>query len=107
MSLDIYLVAVRPTVVHSANITHNLGKMARAAGLYEVLWRPEENGFEFAAQLIEPLRDGLQQLLENPEKFKALSPDNGWGTYSHLVKFVRDYLDACIEYPDAQVEVWR
>ena len=26
--------------LYSANITHNLGKMADAAGLYEALWRP-------------------------------------------------------------------
>jgi hypothetical protein len=26
--------------VYNANITHNLGKMAEKAGLYETLWRP-------------------------------------------------------------------
>jgi hypothetical protein len=36
MSLDVYLIAARPTNVYSANITHNLNKMAEAAGIYDV-----------------------------------------------------------------------
>ena len=31
MSLDVYLTAMRKTEVYSANITHNLGKMALEA----------------------------------------------------------------------------
>lgn len=27
---------------YSANITHNLGNMAQAAGIYHPVWRPEE-----------------------------------------------------------------
>jgi hypothetical protein len=30
--------------VFDANITHNLNKMADAAGIYEACWRPEEIG---------------------------------------------------------------
>ena len=41
--------------VYSANITHNLTKMADEAGIYECLWRPEEIGITKAGQLIEPL----------------------------------------------------
>lgn len=46
MSLDVYLTAVRPTEVFSANITHNLGEMADKAGIYKACWRPEEIGAE-------------------------------------------------------------
>lgn len=52
MSLDVYLKAVRPAEVFSANITHNLGAMAEAAGIYRHLWRPEEVG-------VPPLPGGL------------------------------------------------
>src|SRR5690606_2662000 len=31
---------VETNKVYSANITHNLGKMAYEAGIYEALWRP-------------------------------------------------------------------
>ena len=41
MSLDIDLIETSPHSVFDANITHNLGKMAGEAGIYEALWHPE------------------------------------------------------------------
>lgn len=38
---------------------------------------------------------------------KKFNPKNGWGSYGGLVKFVEDYLAACIENPTAKVSVWR
>lgn len=93
--------------VYHANITHNLGGMAEAAGIYKPLWRPEEIGIAKAAQLIEPLRDGLEKLRADPETFRAHNPANGWGNYEGLVSFVEKYLSACIEYPDADVSASR
>ena len=107
MSLDVYLNAVRPTEVYSANITHNLGSMAREAGIYEALWRPEEIGITTAAQLIGPLTVGLALLKADPPRFEALNSPNGWGLYEHFVPFVERYLEACKENPDAAVSVWR
>jgi len=95
------------TLVYFANITHNLNHMASEAGIYKCLWRPDENDIEVAAQLIELLKEGLALLESDPERFKALNPSNGWGTYEGLVAFVRDYLDACMRYPNAAVSVWR
>lgn len=93
--------------VYSANITHNLGEMAKEAGIYHHLWRPEEIEISKAIQLIEPLREGLHLLKIEPDRFKKLNPDNGWGSYGGLVEFVQNYLDACYENPDAEVEVWK
>jgi hypothetical protein len=42
MSLDVYLTAVRKTTIYSSNITHNLGAMAQAAGIYQACWRHED-----------------------------------------------------------------
>lgn len=107
MSLDVYLTAVRPTEVYSRNITHNLNKMAEEAGIYYHLWRPDEIEITKAASLVMPLTEGLQRLLADPERFKALNPENGWGSYEGLVDFVRAYRDACEANPDANVEVSR
>lgn len=107
MSLDVYLTAVRPTEVYSGNITHNLNRMAEAAGIYYHLWRPDEIGITQAALLVIPLTEGLQRLLADPEKFKELNPENGWGNYENLVEFVRAYRDACEANPDATVEASR
>lgn len=103
MSLDVYL---RETI-YSSNITHNLNKMAEEAGIYKYLWRPDEIGIYSAGELIGPLSEGLQKLITEPEKFKAFNPENGWGCYEGLVKFVTSYLAACAANPDAKVEVSR
>jgi hypothetical protein len=98
---------VETNEVYWANITHNLYKMAEAAGIYEHLWRPDEIKITKAKELIEPLRQGLHNLKSEPERYKKFNPENGWGSYDGLVKFVENYLNACYEYPDADVEVSR
>ena len=95
------------TCVFESNITHNLGKMADAAGIYQALWRPEEIGLSRAKELIDPLRLGLERLHATPDSFKTLNPPNGWGDYDGLVRFVEGYLGACIQYPEASVRVSR
>ncbi len=54
----------RPTL-YWRNITHNLGRMAVEAGIYEALWRPEE--------LMNKTLAGEIRVLEE-EYFKAQSP---------------------------------
>lgn len=94
--------------VYDANITHNLGRMAGECGrLYEALWRPDEQGWTHARDLIEPLRDGLAILQSDYDRLKELNPSNGWGSYDGLVRFTAGYLAACERWPDAEVEVSR
>lgn len=107
MSLSVYLTAVRPTCVFDWNITHNLGKMAAEAGLYQCLWTPEEIGVETADHLIPYLIYGLGLLEANPLYFKQFNPPNNWGDYEGFVQFVRTYLAACRLNPDAKIEVSR
>lgn len=71
------------------------------------LWRPEEIGITKAAELIDPLRDGLAKMKADPERFEAHNAPNGWGLYKHFVPWIEKYLAACEEYPDAQVRAWR
>jgi hypothetical protein len=107
MSLDVYLIENVPRIMYSANITHNLNKMANSAGIYKHLWRPDELGITKASELIEPLEQGLALLRSDPTKFKLLNPINGWGSYEGLVRFVETYLEQCREHPDSLVEVSR
>lgn len=107
MSLDVYLTAMRPSGVYEANITHNLVPMAKEARIYSHLWRPDEIGVTKAAELIEPLKQGLAMMKSDPERFKAHNPPNGWGTYDGFVRWLEDYISACIENPDADVRVSR
>jgi len=99
--------AKRTVQFFSDNVTHNLAAMADAAGIYKELWRPEEVDIKTATQLIAPLEAGLLRLRADPDRFKKLNPDNGWGTYEGLVQFVSDYLEACRAHPDAVIRIWR
>ena len=93
--------------LYEANITHNLGKMADQAGIYQALWRPDKIGITKAHQLIEPLRSVLVLMRDQPDHFKKLNPENGWGSYDRFVPWIADYLAACEQYPDADVSVLR
>ena len=116
MSLDVDLMVIQPSSVYSANITHNLGAMAREveipymAGtvtLYTILWRPEELQFTKAREIADLLDTGWNILLADPEKFKKFNPENGWGSYEGLVDFVYEYRNACWDTPDAELRVSR
>jgi len=113
MSLDVYLSPPkcphcgRAPEGYSSNITHNLGKMAREAGIYEACWRPEEIGITKAGQLIKPLRTGIALMKSDPARFQPLGSENGWGTYIQFLPWLEDYLAACEANPDADVSVFR
>jgi len=125
MSLDVHLIGEKKVVLcickecghphtvedreilFSANITHNLNKMAMEAGIYEHLWRPDEIDITTAKELIDPLKDGISLMKNDPERFKKLDSPNGWGRYVDFVPWIEKYLNACKESPDAHVEVSR
>ena len=107
MSLDITLTAVRPTVVWDGNITHNLTAMAGKVDLYIPIWHPESLGIRTAKELIPYLDKGYDRLIKEHDDCMAYSPANGWGTYHNLCHFVRQYLDHCRAYPDAEIGVSR
>lgn len=92
---------------YTSNITHNLNKMADAAGIYIALWRPEEAGFSRARDLVGPLTEGLKKLKDSPDHYREFNAKNGWGLYEHFVPWVEEYLEACKQYPDALIEVSR
>lgn len=93
--------------VYSANITHNLAKMAEAAGIYKHLWRPEELGIILARDLIEPLTEGLNKMKADPDYYKQFNASNGWGLYEHFIPWIGEYLGACMQYPEAEISVSR
>ena len=140
MSLDVYLVCRKwvsydegkthteeNEEIYWANITHNLGKMAGEAGIYEALWRPymlrkdfknwklyaddeyefEEKCIIYAKDIIPTIEKGLADLKARPKHFEKFNSPNGWGMYEHFVPFVEKYLEACKEYPDAIVKISR
>ena len=116
MSLDVYLYSPGHTdacaadcdhELFSRNITHNLNAMADGAGLYAALWHPEELAINKACELIPLLRAGIARLVADPEHYRKWNASNDWGKYENLVAFVREYLAACEDSPEAMVRVCR
>jgi hypothetical protein len=113
MSLDVDLMVVEPVSQWNCNITHNLNTMAAECHvgdgltLYNVLWRPDEHGLKFARDLTKYLEEGYMNLDSHAEKFRKFNPENGWGSYEGLVKFVYNYWQACLKYPDSEVRISR
>lgn len=119
MSLDFYLYQPRqincPSCRHcievsgddveifSRNITHNLGKMASEAGIYEALWHPDRKGWKIASDVVEVLEKGLTDLKSRPDFFKTFDSPNGWGIYEHFIPFVEAVLAACKNNPAATI----
>ena len=113
MSLTVHLMVPKPVSVYDNNITHNLSKMAsevklsNGLSLYDVLWRPDEHELELAEDIAELLDEGWNILLSEPDRFRQLNPENGWGNYDGLCRFVYEYRNACWNEPDATIEVCR
>lgn len=113
MSLDVQLIehlcpqCGRGDRVYSANITHNLIEMAKAAGIYDAVWNPEDNGIRQAYQLIPIIETGIKLMESDPERFKKFDSPNGWGSYVNFVPRLKDYLKACRNYPEANISVDR
>ncbi len=106
MSLDVML-KNDGVELYSRNITHNVGRMAQEADIYMCLWRPEEIGITHAKQMIEPLTKGVALLATEKDRFEQFNSPNGWGMWVHFLPFCADYLQACRNNPEAQVEVSR
>ena len=106
MSLDFYLEKMAPTEVFSANITHNLGAMATQAGIYKILWRPEENGYKQAHEIINELERGIKEMKAAPDYFRTFDSENGWGTYDDFIPWLEKVLAACKEHPEAKIRTW-
>ena len=107
MGLDVSIEAVVTTDVFSDYVTHNLDRMAEAAGIYQYLWRPEELNITTAGELIVPLTEGLEKLKSNPEYYQTFQATNGWGTYDGFLRFVENYLENCRRFPEGKIRVSR
>ena len=106
MSLDVYI----EESGYSANITHNLNRMADAVSedFYKAIWRPEEL-FDNpkAKDIIDIIQCGLVELVLNPGKYKEFNASNGWGKYENFVRFVIEYHEALKESLESPIVVSR
>lgn len=84
-----------------SSITTNLAPMWRAAGID---FRDGYSGRP-ASNLITPLDIAIATLEADPDRFRAMNPENGWGDYDGLLDALRKLRDACRRVPTAVVAV--
>lgn len=102
MGLDIWLTEKVETEVVSKNITHNVNKMWIEAGIYEALYESEG---KTAKDIIPILIKGLENMVQNPSKYKKLNPTNGWGSYDGAVRWLTDLIIEFKDYPDGIIGI--
>jgi len=92
------------TEVFTANITHNLGKMWRKAGVWDALY---ESDGRRASDYIEALRAGVADFEKNYAEYEKLNSPNGWGLAEHALPWLRRVLAAFEQNPEANIRVSR
>lgn len=111
MSLDLDLIAETciccghtPEPI-SFNITYNLGCMWREIYPYHEKMIPIEG--MTAQESLEMLQRAYDELKLNPEKFEAMNPANGWGSYEDFLYFIDDLIDTAKEFPSRKWVAFR
>lgn len=107
MSLDVWLRDSEGHEVFGANITHNLNRMAMEAGLYNCVWRPDENNYLKAGDIIADLRIGIARMATAPTHYKQFDAENGWGIYDDFMPWLIRYLEACEKNPEVLIGISR
>lgn len=79
--------------------TYNLSPMWRLAHVFEE--RSAELDGMVAHEIGNRAARGLLRAVTRPELFKALSPENGWGTYEGFVEMLTRLAILCAEHPTA------
>lgn len=85
------------------NYTHNTNQMVREAGFTEFPYEVDKMN---AGVFCERLFAAIEALRADPHRFRAMNPDNGWGTLDGLVGVLTEMHDAYDPYPSAIVRCW-
>jgi len=106
MGADIYInCSCCENTVFEVSYTHNIVNMTHAAlNTSHYTWSEEYQGKK--ASEIAPLLENLITVLEkDPERYRAMNPENGWGSYDGMmIHYLKPFLRACKEYPDGVLD---
>ncbi len=84
------------------NYTSNCGPMWRSAGADLA----EFHG-QFAGNVLHVLDKALAEMEANPATYRAMDPENGWGSYDTLLPALRELREMFAAHPKATVRVSR
>ena len=98
--LEIDTGGTEPATIWDRNYTHNTNRMLRAAGF----------GFRdidgmSAADAVARIEDAIRELKANPDRYREMNPENGWGSYEGILDVLCEFAQACHEHPKTTVAV--
>lgn len=111
MSYDVYVyfpAAIDPeaeAVAWEGNYTSNVSRMWRMALGHNLGTLIDTLLFASTVQPI--LAEGIERMRANPDEYRALNPENGWGNYEGALAFLEGIERACRNYPTARVRASR
>lgn len=102
----------------SANITHNMGKMAshipvsspmeNNTTLYDYVWRPEVRKETVNTTIMwRVLKEGIAYMINERLDLLQYNPSNGWGDYDSFLAWLINYKNMCEDNPGCEIEVSR
>lgn len=94
-----------------SGMTYNCSPMFRQAGFYDAIKAPLDARMEdkvvpatMVKDVVDLVRAGLKDMIDNADDYRKLNPSNGWGDYEGALKFTKELLDACERFPDGIVD---
>jgi len=97
--VDGHRINLRP---HAWNYTHNTNQMIRKAGFTE--WPYDVDGMD-GITFTKKLGDAITSLNDDPDKFTAMNPENGWGDYVGILDILREIHEVAVKFPSATWDV--
>jgi hypothetical protein len=111
MSYNVYVyipAAVDPdaeAILWEGNYTSNVAPMWRKA-IGDNLGRTIDM-LPFASTVQPILAKGIKRMRANPDEYRAMNSENGWGNYEGALAFLEEIEHACRNYPMARVRASR
>lgn len=96
-------------VIEVGNYTSNVAPMWRDA-LGDVALGNLIDRDGRAATLAPLVRAGVERMEADPDRYRAMNPENNWGDYDGALAYLRNLAEACeamAPHPGAWVECWR
>lgn len=100
MSYDIFIGSGKKAI-DCGNYTYNVAPM-----YYDVIDGGINSLKRLTGKKAQPiLEQAIAKLESDPDKYKAMNPDNGWGDYEGAIQFLRDILNVCKLKPRSKITV--
>ena len=105
MSYDISLVIdtghEETEVAYVGSYTYNVGDMYREALGFSLGELDGKN----ACDSLDILDKGIKDMQANPDKYKKMNPENGWGNYEGALEYLLNIRHQCHRYPKCTILV--